>query len=262
MPRSAHFTMTAMLLVHLQSGCAHLVGPHVGVRHARGCRYRSRACADISEAEAVESVLLITSSLTRFGLDKGDLQKSDQLTSAVFALYDAMPTEPPISSDPRLAGDWQLVGCTSLELISRKGLTGLGVAPFTNVGALHFSFTEDGRATAKETLEFFGKPVILNELRGRVSFSDEDTMQEKYEEADLGGQASSTVFKGSSFTLLESAITSCGRLRLGRDDETGVYVFKALEPGGLASYLEYERLPSEGGTYVGNPTWKGPVEQK
>ena len=50
--------------------------------------------------------------------------------------------------------------------------------------------------------------------------------------------------------------------RLGRDDETGVYVFKALEPGGLASYLEYERLPSEGGTYVGNPTWKGPVEQK
>ena len=251
-----------LLLLQMHVTSALLGGPRM--RLTRGCGYSSRCprpCADISEADAVESVLLITSSLKRFGLDQGDNRKADQLTSAVYALYDAMPTEPPIANDPRLVGDWQLVGCTSVEVISRKGLTGLGVAPFTNVGALHFSFAEDGQATAKETLEFFGKPVILNELRGRVGFSDEDTMREEYEAADLGGQASSSAFKGSSFTLLESAITSCGRLRLGRDDDTGVYVFKKLEPGGLASYLEYNRLPSEGGTYLGNPTWKGPVER-
>ena len=85
--------------------------------------------------------------------------------------------------------------------------------------------------------------------------------QESYDAGDLGGQQSSPAFKGLTFTLLESAITSCGTLRLGRDDDIGVYVWRKLPPGGLASYLEEQMLPMDGGTYLGNPTWKGPVER-
>ena len=131
-----------------------------------------------AETAAIANVASITSSLTRFGLDSGDKQKWDRLASAVAALENAMPTEPPIATDTRLVGDWELIGCTSYELVSKKGLTGLGAAPFTNLGALHCSFTAAGKVTAKETLEFFGKPVILNELRGSISFSDDgDSMQ-------------------------------------------------------------------------------------
>lgn len=218
--------------------------------------------ASAEETAALDAVLAITSSLTRFGLDGGDKRQSDRLTAAVYALYDEMPADPPIASDKRLVGDWELIGCTSFELISRKGLTGLAAAPFTNLGALHFSFSDTGKVKARETLEFFGKPVILNELRGSASFSDDgDSMQESYDEADLGGQASSPAFSGSSFTLLESAITSCGTLRLGRDDDTGVYVFRKMASGELAAYLDETMLPSEGGTYLGNPTWQGPVQR-
>ena len=62
---------------------------------------------------------------------------------------------PPIASDPRLVGDWKLVGCTSDELFKRKGLTGLGSAPFTKLGALHFSFAPDGTVVAK-----VGRPSV------------------------------------------------------------------------------------------------------
>jgi hypothetical protein len=127
---------------------------------------------------------------------------------------------------------------------------------------LHFSFSAEGSVTAKETLEFFGKPVILNELRGSASFTDDgDSMQETYDEADMGGQQRSPVFSGVTFTLLESAISSCGTIRLGRDDEDNVYVFRKLAPGELAAYLKDTLLPSAGGTFLGNPNWKGPVER-
>ena len=215
-----------------------------------------------AEQAAVDNLAAVTSSLTRFGLDSGDKQKWDRLASAVAELELVMPTEPPICEDTRLVGDWELIGCTSYELVSKKGITGLGAAPFTNLGAVHCSFTAQGQATAKETLEFFGKPVILNELRGVVTFSDDgDAMQESYDSGDLGGQQNSPVFQGLTFTLLESAITSCGTLRLGRDDDVGVYVWRKLKPGGLANYHDEQMLPGEGGTYLGNPTWQGPVER-
>merc|ERR1712216_311055 len=122
--------------------------------------------------------------------------------------------------------------------MGRKGLTGLGAAVFTKLGALHYSYATDGGAVARETLEFFGKPVILNELRGMVSFSaDGRSMQEEYTEADMGGQQSTSVFSGASIPLTASVISTDGTLRLGRSPD-GVFVFRKLPPDGLASYLE------------------------
>lgn len=85
--------------------------------------------------------------------------------------------------------------------------------------------------------------------------------QESYDDGDLGGQQSSPVFKGLTFTQLEAAITSCGTLRIGQDEDLGVYIWRKLPPGGLQNYLEETLLPMEGGTYLGNPNWKGPVER-
>ena len=39
------------------------------------------------------------------------------------------------------------------------------------------------------------------------------------------------------------------------DREGGVIVFKKLADDQLTSFLEEKRLPTEGGTYMGNPTW-------
>ena len=148
------------------------------------------------------------------------------------------------------------MGVTSPSLILRKGLSGLGAAPFTNIAALHVSHTADGKVTAKEVLEFFGKPTILNELRGTLSFTDDgDSIVESYDTADIGGKAGQSAMV--EFTLLESAITSCGEYRLGRDDDTGVYVFRKTREGAFAAYLDENRLPTSGGTYLGNPTWGG-----
>ena len=47
-------------------------------------------------------------------------------------------------------------------LCSRAQLTGLGTAPFTAPKALFFSISASGGATAKEVLEFWGQPVIVN----------------------------------------------------------------------------------------------------
>lgn len=256
---------TLQLFGLLNAVHALLVGPSAGLRHAHCSAPRHAHCsasATPEETALVQKVTDICSSLTRFGLDNGDKAKRMELTAAVYALYDEMPVDPPIANDGRLIGDWKLIGGTSLGLLARKGLTGLGAAPFTNLGALHWSFTAEGRVTCRETLEFFGKPVILNEVRGRFSFSDEgDDMLDTYEEGDLGGQQNSPAFTGADFTLLESAITSCGQLRLGRDDDEGVYVFLKLGEGGLNEYLDEVMLPTAGGTYLGNPTWKGPVER-
>ena len=248
----------------LAAGCLSVVGllsaPHAHWQRASplGAQRSHSLCASISEEEtaALEAVVSITSTLKRFGVDS-DQSQSDSLTAAVYTLYDTMPTEPPIADDPRLVGEWILVGVSSLSLISRKGLTGLGTAPFTNIASLHLSYTADGKVTAKEVLEFFGKPVILNELRGTFSFSDDgDSMVESYDSADVSGQANSPAFGRVGFELLESAITSCGTYRLGRDDSTGVYVFKKMREGLFAEYLTEKQLPTSGGTYLGNPTWR------
>ena len=213
------------------------------------------------EAAAVVAVASAAANMKRCGVD-GDESEWPQLAAAVEALYVALyNVGQPIATDRRLVGDWQLIGCTSPEVSRRKGLTGLGAAVFTKLGALHYSFAADGSAVARETLEFFGKPVILNELRGTLSFSaDGRSMQEEYTEADMGGQQSTSVFSGSFSTLTASVISTDGTLRIGRGPD-GVHVFRKLPPGGLAAWLEDQLLPSDGGTYLGNPTWKGPMER-
>ena len=218
--------------------------------------------ASAEEAAAVLAVASAAANLKRCGIDKDDESEWPQLSRAVEALYVALNNVgQPIANDRRLVGDWQLIGCTSPEVSRRKGLTGLGAAVFTKLGAIHYSFAADGGAVARETLEFFGKPVILNELRGSVSFSEDGrSMQEDYREADMGGQQSTAVFSGATTTLTASVISTDGSLRLGRSTD-GVLVFRKLPPGGLASYLEDQLLPSDGGTYLGNPTWKGPLER-
>ena len=213
------------------------------------------------EAAAVAALTSAAARLKRCGID-GDENEWPQLTAAVEALYDALSNDgQPIATDQRLVGDWQLIGCTSPEVSRRKGLTGLGAAVFTKLGALHFSYGADGSAVARETLEFFGKPVILNELRGTFSCSaDGRSVQEKYTEADMGGQQSTSVFSGTTSTLTASLISTDGTLRIGRGPD-GVLVFRKLPPGGLAAWLDDKLLPTDGGTYLGNPSWKGPIER-
>ena len=48
----------------------------------------------------------------------------------------------------------------------------MGAAPFMNIAALHVSFSADGKVTTKEVLERFGELVVLNELRGTISFTE------------------------------------------------------------------------------------------
>jgi len=224
------------------------------------------------EAAAVASVsAACLSSFKQVGLSTEDRRNWPELEAAVESLYEAVRARPaePIAVDARLVGDWELIGCTSPALAQKKGLTGLGSAPFTQLSKLHFSFTTEGRVTARETLAFFGKPVILNELRGTVGFSENGmAMQEDYGQADLGGQANSPAFAGAEATLYDCLIASADglTLRVGRtspDSTTfkGVFVYRKLRPAELATYLDENMLPSDGGTYLGNPTWKGPVER-
>ena len=73
----------------------------------------------------------------------------------------------------------------------------------------------------------------------------------------MGGQCKSPAFSGATATLMASVITSDGSLRLGRD-ASGVLVFRKMEAGQMNAYLEDNLLPTAGGTYFDNPTWKGP----
>ena len=52
-----------------------------------------------------------------------DQRQSDGLAAAVNTLYDLLPADPPIALDPRLVGEWLLLGTTSEIMRSRKGLT-------------------------------------------------------------------------------------------------------------------------------------------
>eukprot|EP00316_Scyphosphaera_apsteinii_P022066 CAMPEP_0119339216 /NCGR_PEP_ID=MMETSP1333-20130426/97832_1 /TAXON_ID=418940 /ORGANISM="Scyphosphaera apsteinii, Strain RCC1455" /LENGTH=154 /DNA_ID=CAMNT_0007350707 /DNA_START=68 /DNA_END=529 /DNA_ORIENTATION=+ len=88
-------------------------------------------------------------------------------------LYDAVTPAPPLRDDPRLFGDWELVGTTSVEFVQRKGLTGLGGMPLTEPIAVFFTFLPNGEIIAKEVLTFFGQPILLNELRGKFGFNED-----------------------------------------------------------------------------------------
>ena len=71
-------------------------------------------------------------------------------------------------------------------------MTGLGAAPFTNVKNIFYRFEPSGEVKAKEVLEFFGNPILVNELRGRFGFDESGAwLQEQYSAADLSGVADS-----------------------------------------------------------------------
>ncbi len=211
-----------------------------------------------AEYAAVEAVVRQLSGLTRAaGMDNDDKDRWAGLGTAVESLFIAMAGSPapPVVEDPRLIGDWECVGCSSPDAAGRRGLSGLGTAPFTRLAGLFFSISPEGAITAREVLSFWGKEVLLNELRGTVAFSqDGSSIQEKYEEADLAGQQNSNQFSGASAILSECRITADGSMRIGRVSN-GVIVLKKLPEGALDAYLSEKRLPTDGGTYMGNPSW-------
>ncbi|EOD20514.1 hypothetical protein EMIHUDRAFT_208404 [Emiliania huxleyi CCMP1516] len=94
-----------------------------------------------------------------------------------------------LEQDPRLEGAWEqaCVGCTSADFNTRKGLTGLGGAPFTSPAALFYCYG-GGAVCAKEVLRLFGRP-------------------ERFGDADLGGQRSSKEFAGATATTRPISIT-------------------------------------------------------
>lgn len=96
-----------------------------------------------AEAGAVEGIAAAAGALERpAGMDNDDKSRWAALNGAVETLYRASADSPapPVAEDPRLCGDWECVGCTSSELAERRGLTGLGSAPFTKLGGLFFSY--------------------------------------------------------------------------------------------------------------------------
>merc|ERR1711871_605097 len=129
-----------------------------------------------AEESAMAAVLSSVGDLKRFGLDpNGDAVKRVELQRAceLLALRTENSPSPAIREDARLLGDWKLIGTTSPELVEREGLTGLGKAPFTSPIAVFYRYEQDGAVVAKEVLSFFGNPVIVNELRGRLGFSED-----------------------------------------------------------------------------------------
>ena len=138
----------------------------------------------------------------------------------------------PLGLGSQAAGAWEQVGCTSADFNTRKGLTGLGGAPFTSPAALFYCY-DGGAVCAKEVLRLFGRPVLLNELRGEYGFSPDGAlmqerrcrdyprvpeitrdslptgalMQERFGDADLGGQRSSKEFAGATATTRPISIT-------------------------------------------------------
>ncbi len=94
-------------------------------------------------------------------------------------------------------------------------MTGLGAAPFTNVKHIFYRFEPTGEVLAKEVLEFFGQPVIMNEMRGVYGFAPDGVMmQEKYTTADLGGMKDNKGFAGATATLRSLCVTADGAMRL------------------------------------------------
>ena len=159
---------------------------------------------DAAEAEAAKAVLRACSSLKRFGIDAKDAERLPALRAACSMLRSqldrgassavSLPASGSAAGriEPRLVGDWQLIGTTSPDFCERQGVTGLGSAPFTSPLAVFYSYGSDGSVTAKEVLEFFGNPILVNELRGRFGFDESGAwLQEQYSAADLSGVADS-----------------------------------------------------------------------
>ena len=63
---------------------------------------------------------------------------------AASTLHHLMPEMRYAQMARRIIGDWELIGTTSPDLVSRQGLTGLGVAPFTSPVKLFYSFRPTG----------------------------------------------------------------------------------------------------------------------
>jgi len=222
-------------------------------------RVRHEAYDYEAESQACEGVVRAILRLKRFGLDDADDGERAAVESACRELASATEESPapPLCDDPRLLGDWELVATTSRSFAERKGLTGLGAAPFSKPVALFFRFLPSGEVVAKEVIEFFGQPVLLNELRGRFRFSaDGICLQEEYTTADMGGQSNSPAFSVATATSRGLCITADGAVRLGRltgpdgnsASADGYLVFKKLEDGRLERWLEERRLPVRGGT--------------
>lgn len=212
-----------------------------------------------AEAEAVQGVLKALEGLKRFGVDKADEREHEALNAFCRELerVTLFSPAPAIRDDARLIGDWQLVGTSSRELAQRRGLTGLGSAPFTAPVALFYRFDKAGGVVAKEVLEFFGRPILLNELRGKYGFSsDGRILQEEYSSADMGGTRNSANFEGATATVRCVCVTTDGSMRLGCVDgaqgsgasSKAYFVYKRLAAGELDAWLEERQLPYFGGT--------------
>jgi len=204
-----------------------------------------------AEERATEAIAQALTPLRRFGVDKQDASLLPALQRACeeLALLTEQSPAPPLRDDPRLLGDWELVGTTSSELAQRGGLTGLGTAPFTSPVTVFYVFDPSGAVIAKEVLEFFGRPVVVNELRGRFGFSEDGAwLQEKYSEADLSGARNSAQFTEATATSRAVCISADGALRLGFTPGSGFFVFKKLEVGQMNAWLEERSLPLVGGT--------------
>ena len=216
------------------------------------------------EAIAAEGVVEVLLRFKRAGLDASDKRQRVDFRGACDALSTATAESPApdLCDDPRLIGDWQLVGTNSPSLFEMAGYSGLGKAPFTQPHAIFFTFTATGVVVCKEVLEFFGKPVVLNELRGKFGFDETGALvQEQYSEADMGGQRNSAAFAGATLTFLSgsiggkaaagSCITADGAMRLAAQvagNEPSYMVYKRLPLGALESFLSREKLPMSGGT--------------
>jgi len=204
-----------------------------------------------AEERATETIVQALVPLRRFGVDKQDAPSLPALQRACeeLALQTEQSPAPPLRDDPRLLGDWELVGTTSTELAQRGGLTGLGTAPFTSPVTVFYTFDASGAVVAKEVLEFFGRPVVVNELRGRFGFSEDGAwLQEKYSEADLSGARNSAQFTEATATSRAVCLSADGALRLGFTPGSGFFVFKKLEAGQMDVWLEERSLPLVGGT--------------
>ena len=205
-----------------------------------------------AEESAVAAVIRSVGDLKLVGLDpKGDEATRVELQRAceLLALRTESSPSPAIREDDRLLGDWKLIGTTSPELVEREGITGLGKAPFTSPIAIFYRYEQDGRVVCKEVLSFFGNPVIVNELRGRLGFSEDGTWtQEQYSEADLSGQRNSANFASATSTSKSACMTSDGKYRLAFTPPSGFFVFEKLDEGAMDGYLMEKRLPLYGGT--------------
>lgn len=209
---------------------------------------------EAAEEQAVNAVMRVVDQLKRFGVDKDDQRLIPELQRAceVLAVKTASSPAPSLRDDGRLIGDWELIGTTSPDLVSREGLTGLGAAPFTSPVKLFYSFSPTGEILAKEVLEFFGKPIIVNELRGRFGFNDDgEWMQEQYGSADLSGKRNSDQFTSATATSKGVCFTCEGSVRMGftpSGNSGAYYVYRKLGEGEMNEWLQSKGLPLVGGT--------------